>query len=90
MLYMVVEKFKEGAAPEIYRRARAKGRLLPEGLTYVSSWVDLEFKRCFQLMQTDDPSLFAVWVREWSDLADFDIAPVRSSSEAAELINMEA
>jgi len=48
MLYMVVEKFKEGAAPEIYRRVRARGRLLPDGLSYVSSWVDMEFKRLLQ------------------------------------------
>ncbi len=60
MLYMVLEKFNEGGAPEIYRRVRKKGRLMPAGLSYVSSWVDLEFKRCFQLMETDDPSLFDI------------------------------
>ena len=86
MLYMVVEKFKEGAAPQIYRRAQAKGRLLPEGLHYVSSWVDLEFKRCFQVMETDDPSLFTVWIREWADLAEFEIVPVRTSAEAAQMM----
>lgn len=86
MLYMVVEKFKEGAAAQIYRRACEKGRLLPEGLDYVSSWVD--FKRCFQLMQTDDPSLFAVWVQEWTDLVEFEIVPVRTSAEAAEVISI--
>jgi len=89
MLYMVVEKFKEGAAPEIYRRVRVKGRLLPEGLTYLSSWVDLGFKRCFQLMETDDPSLFPVWIREWADLAEFEIVPVRTSAEAARRIDSE-
>lgn len=52
MLYMVVERFKEGKAPEIYRRARNKGRMIPDGLEYVSSWVDLEFKNCYQLMRT--------------------------------------
>jgi hypothetical protein len=89
MLYMVVEKFKEGVAPEIYRRARAKGRLLPDGLSYVSSWVDMEFKRCFQLMETDDPSLFPTWIREWTDLAEFEIIPVRTSAEAARVIDTE-
>jgi hypothetical protein len=86
MLYMVVETFREGAAPEIYRRAQVKGRLLPEGLGYVSSWVDLEFKRCFQLMETDDPSLFAGWIREWADLAEFEVVPVRTSAEAADVV----
>lgn len=89
MLYMVVERFKEGAAAQVYRRARARGRLLPEGLTYVSSWVDLDFKRCFQLMQTDDPSLFAGWVQEWSDLVEFETIPVRTSREAAAAIGIE-
>ena len=86
MLYMVLEKFNEGAAPEIYRRARLQGRLLPQGLTYVSSWVDLEFSRCFQLMETDDVSLCELWIRQWNDLAQFEVIPVRTSAEAARLI----
>jgi hypothetical protein len=90
MLYMVMERFKEGAAPEVYRRAKARGRLLPEGLRYISSWVDLEFKRCFQLMETEDPSLFEMWIREWADLTEFEIVPVRTSAEAAQLMSTEA
>jgi hypothetical protein len=86
MLYMVLEKFNEGAAPEIYRRARLQGRLLPQGLTYVSSWVDLEFSRCFQLMETDDVSLCELWIRQWNDLAQFEVIPVRTSAEAARLM----
>jgi len=86
MLYMVIEHFNDGAAPEIYRRAREKGRLLPEGLEYVSSWVDLEFRTCFQLMRTEDPALFAVWVDAWKDLGSFEIIPVRTSAEAAEIM----
>ena len=89
MLYMVVEHFNEGAAPEIYRRARDKGRMLPDGLEYVASWVDLEFKTCYQLMRTDDPSLFAVWTEAWEDLGTFDIVPVRTSAEAAEIITAQ-
>jgi Protein of unknown function (DUF3303) len=86
MLYMVVERFKEGGAPEVYRRARDKGRMIPDGLEYVSSWVDLEFKVCYQLMRTEDPSLFAVWTNAWNDLVEFEITPVRVSAEAAEAI----
>jgi hypothetical protein len=89
MLYMVVEEFKEGAAQEIYARVREKGRLLPEGLNYVSSWVDLEFKRCFQLMETDDPALFATWIQEWADLAEFEVVPVRTSVEAARTVDTD-
>ncbi|MCG3119651.1 MAG: hypothetical protein ALAOOOJD_02126 [bacterium] len=83
MLYMVIEHFKEGKAPEIYRRARENGRMLPDGLEYISSWVDLDFKICYQLMQTDDLSLFTVWTKAWRDLVEFEIVPVRTSAEAA-------
>lgn len=83
MLYMVIEHFNPGAAPEIYRRARELGRLLPDGLEYIDSWVDLEYSRCFQLMRTDDPGLFDAWTSGWSDLGRFEVIPVRTSAEAA-------
>jgi hypothetical protein len=86
MLYIVIERFKEGAAPEIYRRFREKGRMMPDGLRYVSSWIDDNFKICWQLMQTEDVALFDRWIDNWRDLMDFEIVPVRTSSEAAELI----
>jgi hypothetical protein len=83
MLYMVIEHFNPGAAPEIYRRARDRGRLLPAGLEYIDSWVDLEYSRCFQLMRTEDRSLFEPWVEAWSDLGRFEIVAVRTSADAA-------
>ena len=83
MLYMVVEHFNPGAAPEIYRRARERGRLLPPGLEYVDSWVDLEYSRCFQLMRTDDAALFDPWINAWSDLVRFEVIAVRTSAEAS-------
>ena len=86
MLYMVIERFKEGAAPDVYRRAREQGRMMPDGLEYVSSWVDLDFSTCYQLMRTDDPSLFAAWTKAWEDLVDFEIVPVRTSVEAAQIM----
>ena len=86
MLYMVIERFKEGAAPDVYRRAREQGRMMPEGLEYVSSWVDLGFTTCYQLMRTDDASLFAAWVEAWKDLVDFEIVPVQTSAEAAQVM----
>jgi len=86
VLYMVIERFKAGAAPEIYRRARDHGRMMPDGLEYVSSWVDLEFKTCYQLMRTVDASLFAVWTDAWKDLVEFEIVPVRTSAEASQVI----
>ena len=83
MLFMVIEHFRPGCAPEIYRRFRSRGRMAPEGLRYVASWVDLKYERCFQLMETDDEALFQAWIANWSDLADFEIVPVRTSAEAA-------
>lgn len=82
MLYMVIERFTQGATP-VYERAAERGRLLPAGLTYVDSWVDESLGRCFQLMETDDPSLFGEWTANWSDLAEFEVVPVITSAEAA-------
>jgi hypothetical protein len=86
MLYMVIERFKKGAAPEIYRRFREKGRMMPNGLEYVSSWIDLDLKICFQLMQTEDFALFDPWMENWKDLMDFEIVPVRTSAEAVQMM----
>ena len=80
---MVIEYFNAGAAPEIYRRARERGRQLPAGLEYVHSWVDVDYFRCFQLMRTEDRSLFDAWIKSWSDVAHFEVIPVRTSAEAA-------
>ena len=86
MLYMVIEHFKEGVAPEIYRRFREKGRMMPEGLNYVSSWIDTDLKVCYQLMETEDPSLFLRWTENWDDLMEVKIVPVRTSAETALLV----
>jgi len=81
---MVVERYRRGPEP-VYARAEAKGRMLPDGLRYVDSWVvdDVAMDRCFQLMETDDPSLFEEWFAAWSDLTEFEVYPVLSSAEAA-------
>jgi hypothetical protein len=86
MLYMVIERFRAGAAPEIYRRFRERGRMAPEGLEYVSSWVDHDFRTCWQLMRAEDPALFRTWTDAWKDLGEFEIVPVSSSAEAAEIM----
>jgi hypothetical protein len=79
---MVIERFTQGARP-VYERARDRGRMLPEGLEYVDSWVETDLRRCFQLMETDDPSLFERWTAQWDDLGEFEIVPVLASAEAA-------
>ena len=79
---MVVERFTQGPRP-VYDRAAQQGRMLPAGLVYVDSWVDERLDRCFQLMETTDPSLFDEWIARWSDLAEFEVVPVIGSAEAA-------
>ena len=69
MLYMVIEQLKD--APAIYRRLREKGRMMPNGLNYISSWIDTELKVCYQLMETEDPALFPRWTENWDDLMEF-------------------
>ena len=86
MLFMVVERFRGGKAQEVYRRYQEKGRMLPEGLQYVASWVEVNVGRCFQLMECDDADLFHQWVAQWQDLVEFEIIPVVRSTEAAEII----
>jgi hypothetical protein len=82
MLFMVIEHFKDRDAAPVYKRFREKGRMMPEGLKYIDSWVETNFDRCFQLMECDDPALFQEWIDNWSDLADFDVLPVVTSAEA--------
>jgi hypothetical protein len=80
---MVVETYTRGPGP-VYARAAERGRMLPPGLAYVDSWIDERgLDRCFQLMETEDPSLFERWIAEWSDLVEFEIVPVVDSAEAA-------
>jgi hypothetical protein len=86
MLFMVIEHFRPGRAPEVYRRFRERGRMAPDGLQYVSSWVDLEFHRCFQVMETDDETALRQWTVNWEDLIDFEVVPVRTSAQAAAAI----
>ena len=81
MLFMVVEHFKGRDAKAVYRRFRDHGRGAPEGLTYVGSWIEANFDRCFQLMECDDPRLLQAWVAFWSDLIEFEIVPVVPSAE---------
>ncbi len=85
-LYMVVEKFKNKDAVAVYRRFRESGRMAPEGLMYVSSWVDDKLELCYQLMETHDRRLLDEWMTNWSDLINFEVHAVVTSKEAADKI----
>jgi uncharacterized protein DUF3303 len=87
MLYMIIEKFKQRDPIPVYRRFRDRGRLAPEGLLYISSWVDEKLECCFQLMETDDRNLINEWIANWSDLVEFEVYPVINSAEAVERVS---
>jgi hypothetical protein len=86
MLFMVIERFRNRNAVAVYRRHREHGRMFPEGMKYVDSWVEPNFDRCFQLMECDDPGLFQQWTDQWQDLVEFEVVPVVTSKEAREVI----
>jgi hypothetical protein len=86
MLFMVIEHFKAGKAKAIYQRFRERGRMAPDDVTYVASWVDLKFERCFQVMEAESEARLREWTCHWDDLTDFEIVPVRTSAEAAAIM----
>jgi len=73
MKYMVLETFRPECKARVYERFREKGRMLPEGLRYIDSWLEKDGDRCFQLMETESPAMFEQWTAAWSDLVSFEI-----------------
>ena len=86
MLFMVIERFRDRDAKAIYRRFRDQGRMMPDGLKYVGSWIEANVGRCFQLMECDDARLLQEWLLSWSDLMQCEIVPVVPSAETRELV----
>ena len=86
MLFMVIERYKDRDARAVYRRFREQGRMAPEGLTYVGSWIEANFDRCFQLMECADPRLLQQWVVHWQDLIEFEFVPVVPSKDTADAV----
>jgi hypothetical protein len=85
MLFMVIERFRDRDPAPVYARFREQGRMLPDGLRYVDSWVEANFDRCFQLMECDDTIMLQRWILQWRDLIDFEIVPVTSSQVVREM-----
>lgn len=84
MLFMIVEHFRNQDPVPVYRRFRDHGRLAPEGLQYISSWVDQNMEVCFQLMEAPAVELVHQWIAQWNDIVEFEVYPVITSSEAAQ------
>lgn len=85
-LYMVIERFRNADAAPVYRRFRERGRMAPEGLNYISSWVTQDLSTCFQVMEAANRALLEDWMSHWSDLVDFEVHPVMTSKEALERV----
>jgi hypothetical protein len=83
MQFMVVERFRNQDARAVYRLFRDKGRQMPDGLRFVSSWVAADLGRCFQVMECDDVTLLQRWVAAWSQLIEFEIVPVVAGKDTA-------
>jgi len=81
-LFMIVEHFRNGEAVPVYRRFKERGRMPPDGVRYISSWVTEDLATCYQVMDTADPQLLDQWMRKWSDVIEFEVHPVITSHEA--------
>ena len=79
---MIIEHFRDGDPVPVYRRFRDRGRMAPEGLQYVSSWVTTDLKHCYQVMECDDRRLLDQWLDAWRDIVDFEVVPVMTSRDA--------
>ncbi|MBK7834100.1 MAG: DUF3303 family protein [Gemmatimonadetes bacterium] len=86
MRYMIIEHFHHGDPLPVYRRFRDRGRLAPDGLRYVDSWVTHDLAHCYQVMECDERALLDAWIANWADLVDFEVIPVHSSAEVRELV----
>jgi hypothetical protein len=82
MLFMIIEKFREGAAP-VYARYRDSGRLAPLELRYVNSWVTEDLSTCYQVMECEKKESLEQWIAAWEDIVDFEVVPVMQSKDAA-------
>ncbi|HEY1380490.1 MAG TPA: DUF3303 family protein [Gemmataceae bacterium] len=88
MLFMVVERFKGRDPAPVYQRLREAGRSMPDGLRYVDSWIEVNFDRCFQVMECDDVRLLMQWILQWRDVMDFEVVPVSPSKEVRALFGV--
>ncbi|AUV82184.1 hypothetical protein C2R22_11430 [Salinigranum rubrum] len=87
MLFMIIERFREGDAEAVYRRLDSEGRRMPDELEYLGSWVSADLGRCFQLVECDDVALVQEWVVAWRDLVEFEVVPVTEGAATAEAVS---
>ena len=86
MLFHVTERYRDGDPAPVYRRFRERGRMAPDGVEYVASWVTDDLATCFQVMEAESPEALDEWIDRWADLVDFEVVPVITSAEASERV----
>ena len=86
MQYMIIEKFYPNKVKQLYKRFEEKGRQLPEGVSYINSWINEDVTICYQVMESDAKEKINEWIKHWNDLADFEIIPVITSAQAKEKV----
>lgn len=87
MLFMIIERFKDNDMLPIYKRISDEGKMFPEGLKYIDSWIEPNFSRCFQLMSCDDLCLLQEWILKWRGSgASFEIVPVVNSKDTRKVV----
>ena len=87
MLFMIIERFKDRDPVPVYRRVRDQGIAFPEGLTYLGSWVETNFDRCFQLMDASDHTLIQQWILDCQGVGvSFEVVPVVSSMDTRTVV----
>jgi hypothetical protein len=86
VLFHVTERYRDGDPVPVYRRFREHGRMTPDGVEYVASWVTDDLTTCFQVMEAESPQALDEWIDRWADLVDFEVVPVITSAEASERV----
>jgi 2-hydroxy-3-keto-5-methylthiopentenyl-1-phosphate phosphatase len=86
MLYMIIETFHPGKVKQLYKRFEEKGRLMPEGVQYINSWINEDVTTCYQVMESDTEKKIYEWIQNWIDLSDFKVIPVITSPQAKEKV----
>jgi hypothetical protein len=82
MTYLIIEHFHSDKIKDMYERFDKKGRMMPEGVVYINSWIDVEVKTCYQVMESESEEKLKEWIKNWDDLVDFEIIPVITSAQA--------
>lgn len=81
MLFMVIERCKHGDPKPVGDRVKTRGRMLPAGVTYQTSWMDATGSQCFQIMDAPSREALNEWVGRWNDLVDFEIIAIVPSAD---------